>query len=62
MAFNYRRKRPGEEVQYALKLPSSGEVIGRVIKSQGGSRFSVQCMDGKERMCSVPRRYKRRFW
>ncbi len=45
-----------------MRVPRDGEVVGRVIKPQGASRFLVHCMDGNDRLCSIPKKYKRRFW
>ncbi len=55
----YRRQEPQ---QRALKLPGQGELVGKVNKILGASRFSVMCSDSKERTCSIPGRFKKRFW
>ncbi len=56
-------RNPGQgEAQARLKLPDQGEVIGKVNKIVGASRFVVACVDGKERLCSIPGRFKRKFW
>lgn len=55
-------RRNNEFQERELKLPSEGEVIGKVNKISGASRFVVSCSDGKERTCSIPGRLKKRFW
>ena len=56
----YSRSGPPEETM--LKLPQNGEVVGSVIKLMGAAKFLVRCSDGRERLCSIPGRFKRRFW
>ncbi|MCL5117420.1 MAG: hypothetical protein M1124_01155 [Candidatus Marsarchaeota archaeon] len=36
-------------------------MLGRVTKLLGATKFDVNCSDGKERICGVPGRFKRRF-
>ena len=43
-------------------VPRGNEVIGTVSKISGASKFLVACTDGKERLCSIPGRFRRRFW
>ena len=43
-------------------MPHDNEVIGRVIKIAGASKFMVRGTDGNERLCSIPGRLRRRFW
>ena len=50
------------EVEHELRTPRGIEVVGRVVKSQGSSRFMVLCSDGNERLCSIPKKFKRAFW
>ncbi|MFH1779751.1 MAG: translation initiation factor eIF-1A [Candidatus Micrarchaeota archaeon] len=47
---------------YRLRLPRPGEIFGLVLSMQGGARMIVQCADGKERLCRVPGKIKRRIW
>lgn len=54
--------RRGAPIEYRLKLPDSGELIGVVIKIAGATKFMVRCMDGKDRLCIIPGRLRRRFW
>ena len=50
----------GETIR--VRTPRGDEVIGTVFEVLGGSRFRVECTDGKERMCRVPGRFKRRMY
>ncbi len=45
-----------------IRLPRPGEVLGVLLQRLGGSRTSVQCLDGKTRVCRIPGRLKRRLW
>ncbi len=51
-----------EEEIIRVRTPRGKEMIGTVIEMLGGSRFRVDCSDGKERICRVPGKYKRRVW
>jgi translation initiation factor 1A len=50
-----------EEVQ-RVRLPRGMEVIGRVEARLGGNKLSVRCQDGKNRICRIPGRLKKRMW
>ncbi len=52
----------GQPTEYVLKLPGQGEVVGTVSKIAGATKFIVNCSDGKERLCIIPGRLRRRFW
>ncbi len=58
-AFDSRR---GAPVAYRLKTPQNGEFVGRVIRIEGATKFLVHCHDGKDRLCIIPGRFRRRFW
>jgi translation initiation factor 1A len=51
-----------EEAPVRVRMPRGTEMLGTVIEMLGGSRFRVACNDGKERLCRVPGKYKRRVW
>ncbi len=51
-----------EEETTRLRVPRKGEVLGLVTQLTGGARMRVQCQDGKERMCRVPGKIKKRIW
>ncbi|MGD0729123.1 MAG: translation initiation factor IF-1A [Candidatus Micrarchaeaceae archaeon] len=56
--------RRGSPVESALKLPrqNEGEILGKVVKIAGATKFFVKCVDEKERLCSIPGRLRRKFW
>ncbi len=54
--------RTEQNVTYTLKLPMGSEVVGKVTRIAGATRFFVKCNDGKERICTIPGRLRRRFW
>ncbi|MDE1865693.1 MAG: translation initiation factor IF-1A [Candidatus Micrarchaeota archaeon] len=43
-------------------MPQPGELIGKVIRIAGATKFLVRCTDDNERLCSIPGRLRRRFW
>jgi len=43
-------------------LPKNNQVLGLCEQRVGGSRMKVRCMDGKNRICRIPGRLKRRLW
>jgi len=45
-----------------IKLPHEPEIFGIVEQRVGGSRMKVRCLDGKERICRIPGRLKKRLW
>jgi translation initiation factor 1A len=51
-----------EEIIARMRLPRKGEVLGMVIGMMGASRMLVDCVDGKERLCRIPGKIKRRIW
>ncbi len=54
--------RRGAPIEYKLVLPREGEMIGTVVKIAGATKFFVECTDGKQRLCAIPGRFRRRFW
>ena len=55
-------ERRGAPIAYRLKLPQEGEIIGKVVKIAGATKFFVNCADGHERLCIIPGRLRRAFW
>jgi translation initiation factor 1A len=51
-----------EEEVVRVRTPRGKELLGTVLEMLGASRFRVDCSDGKERICRVPGKYKRRVW
>ena len=64
MAFrkpNYDTRR-GSAPETSTKMPAPGELIGKVARIAGATKFFVRCTDSNERLCSIPGRLRRRFW
>ncbi|UCD02998.1 MAG: translation initiation factor eIF-1A [Candidatus Aenigmatarchaeota archaeon] len=51
-----------EEGTVRVRMPRGDEVLGTVTEVLGGSRFRVECADGRKRMCRVPGRSKRKMY
>jgi translation initiation factor 1A len=49
-----------EEEIIRVRTPSGKELLGTVTEMLGASRFRIDCFDGKERICRIPGRMKRR--
>jgi translation initiation factor 1A len=45
-----------------MVYPTQGEVLGVVVKLLGFDRIMVKCQDGKERLCRIRGKMKRRVW
>lgn len=45
-----------------MVLPASTDVLGIAAKILGAERILVKCQDGKERVCTVRGKLKRRVW
>ncbi|MCW4001654.1 MAG: translation initiation factor eIF-1A [Candidatus Bathyarchaeota archaeon] len=57
-----KRKVKSEE-KYSVKvLPVANDVIGIATKMLGNDRLLVNCQDGKERLCRIRGKMKRRMW
>jgi translation initiation factor 1A len=44
-----------------IRTPRKGEVMGIVTEMKGGSRMIVKCFDGKERLCRIPGKIKKKL-
>lgn len=54
---------PEQQVGWVrLPKPEEGEILGVVVGNVGGGRLTVQCKDGKERMCRIPGKIRRFIW
>ncbi|PIN74588.1 translation initiation factor eIF-1A [Candidatus Woesearchaeota archaeon CG10_big_fil_rev_8_21_14_0_10_37_12] len=51
-----------EEWLRRTPTPREGQVLGLCEQRVGGSRMKVRCMDGKNRICRIPGRLKRKLW
>ena len=45
-----------------MVLPSANDVLGIATKLLGFDRIMVRCQDGKERLCRIRGKMKRRVW
>ena len=45
-----------------MVLPTANDVLGTAAKMLGAERILVKCQDGKERVCRVRGKLKRRVW
>jgi translation initiation factor 1A len=45
-----------------VRYPGEGEILGIATKMLGYDRIMVKCQDGKERLCRIRGKMKRRVW
>ena len=45
-----------------MMYPAQGDLFGVVVKLLGFDRILVKCQDGKERLCRIRGKMKRRVW
>jgi translation initiation factor 1A len=57
-----KRKVINEENLENILFPSTNDVLGMAVKMLGFDRIMVRCQDGKERLCRVRGKLKRRVW
>jgi translation initiation factor 1A len=57
-----KRKVKSEGNLQRMILPSENDVLGIAIKMLGSERIMVKCQDGKERLCRIRGKLKRRVW
>ena len=57
-----KRKVLNEENLENMLYPSKNDVLGMAVKMLGFDRILVKCQDGKERLCRVRGKLKRRVW
>jgi translation initiation factor 1A len=57
-----KKKVLSEGALHEMIYPSQGEVLGVVTKLLGFDRIMVKCQDGKERLCRIRGKMKRRVW
>jgi translation initiation factor 1A len=43
-------------------LPAKNDVLGVAVKMLGADRIIVKCQDGKERLCRIRGKLKKRVW
>ena len=57
-----KRKVKNEGHLQKMLLPSANDVLGVASRVLGAERFLVKCQDGKERLCRIRGKMKRRAW
>lgn len=57
-----KRKVKSEEELKNMVLPVANDVLGIAKKMLGFERILVSCQDGKERLCRIRGKMKRRAW
>ena len=59
-----KKKEPTkEEIEIArIRLPKENEHFGVVEVMLGGDRMKVRCDDGKDRICRIPGKLRKRIW
>lgn len=50
-----------EEIQ-RVRRPRDDQVLGIVLRKEGGGKYRVYCTDGNERICRIPGSKKRGLW
>jgi translation initiation factor 1A len=57
-----KKKVKSEEELKNTMLPVANDVLGIAEKMLGGDRVMVKCQDGRERLCRIRGKMKRRAW
>lgn len=57
-----KKKVLSEQELNTLVLPSQNDVLGVAVKLLGYDRVLVKCQDGRERLCRIRGKMKRRVW
>jgi len=57
-----KRKVKSEEELKITVLPVANDIMGVAEKMLGFDRILVRCQDGKERICRIRGKMKRRMW
>jgi translation initiation factor 1A len=57
-----KRKIVNESDLGKIQLPVANDVLGIAVRMLGFDRMMVKCQDGKERLCRVRGKLKRRVW
>lgn len=45
-----------------VRKPNDDEVLGVVLRKEGGGKYRIYCTDGEERICRIPGSKKRGLW
>lgn len=57
-----KKKVVSEQVISDMLLPAPTDVLGVAVKLLGFDRILVKCQDGRERLCRIRGKIKRRVW
>ena len=57
-----KKKVLSEEEIKDMMLPVANDVLGIAVKLLGFDRVLVKCQDGRERLCRIRGKMKRRVW
>lgn len=57
-----KRKVVSEDDLGKMQLPVANDVLGIAVKMLGFDRVTVKCQDGKQRLCRIRGKLKRRVW
>ena len=57
-----KRRVKNESNLQKMLLPSGNDVLGMAVKMLGAERILVKYQDGKERLCRIRGKLKRRVW
>jgi translation initiation factor 1A len=57
-----KRKITHEGNREQMVLPAGTDVLGIAVKMLGADRIMVNCQDGKQRLCRIRGKLKRRVW
>lgn len=55
-------KENGEQEARRVRRPKDDEVLGIVLRKEGGGKYRVYCTDGNKRICRIPGSKKRGLW
>src|SRR3989337_228104 len=57
-----KRRIVNEEDLSNVHLPVANDVLGIAVRPLGFDRLMVKCQDGRERLCRIRGKLKRRVW
>jgi len=57
-----KKKVISEEEIGTLVIPATTDVLGIAVRLMGFDRVLVRCQDGRERLCRIRGKMKRRVW
>lgn len=53
---------PMPEIRLRMPRRNEREIFATVIELKGGNHLTVHCEDGKDRMCRIPGKIRKRLW